>query len=388
MHLPAVGHASVIAMPTSRVRPRRTPPSRFLRAGSLLVALSAVARPVVAQQLAGPVADSLQVRRGDTLWGIARDRLGSPYRWSDIFTLNVGVVSDPHWIYPGQRLRLPGGSAQAAPAAPADAIAVAEPESEEMPSSASLAFIAHRITPAPATPASGAGRRLTAADTIRSGEWFTVPFVAAPGAPRGSGKVVAGIDVGPKGAHDAERRFQRYDRLVLTLPSDVAATVGNVVLLVRRGPDLRGGQVLLPTGIAVIDGVQNGMTTARLTRVFDDVQGGQAVVALPAEPAMATSGAATPLESRIAWISGSAELPTLYGAFVIAAGAREGVREGDRFEVVAEGRRLDAETRLPETRSAIARVIRVTEYGATALIVSQEQPAVAAGMRVRRLTTR
>ena len=128
--------------------------------------------------------------------------------------------------------------------------------------------------------------------------------------------------------------------------------------------------------------------TARLTRVFDMVEGGQAVIPLPAEPTPGSGSDATALESRIAWIAGSAELPTLYSAIVIAAGAREGVREGDRFELVTDGRSLGRDTTLPETRAAVARVIRVTEYGSTALIVSQQQPAVVAGMRVRRLTTR
>jgi hypothetical protein len=338
------------------------------------------AAPSLAAQAAGQApADSLQVRRGDTLWDLARQRLGSATRWPDIFALNVGVVADPHWIYPGQRLRLPGDPPDAAPS---DASAV--DVDEELPSSASLAFVVH----APSGARAGDGRARLAADTLRSGEWLTMPFVAAPGSPHGAGSVVAGVDVGPSGARTATRRFQRYDRIVLTLPSDVAATPGNAVLLVRRGPDLRGGQVLLPTGVATIERQEGGLVTARLTRVFDMVEGGQAVVALPAEPATGTASDATPLESRIAWIAGSAELPTLYSAVVLAAGAREGVREGDRFELVADGHALGENAVLPETRAAVARVIRVTEYGATALIVSQQQPAVTAGMRVRRLPSR
>ncbi|MET8151721.1 FG-GAP-like repeat-containing protein [Actinoplanes sp. NPDC049668] len=55
-------------------------------------------------------------RRRDTLWAIAADRLGDPRRWPEIFALNRGErypdppggrFTDPHWIYPGQRLRLP-----------------------------------------------------------------------------------------------------------------------------------------------------------------------------------------------------------------------------------------------------------------------------------------
>lgn len=366
---PGVGHDRVPPMSTHRHR-------------TILVALLAVAPALGAQELAAPARDSLQVRPGDTLWGLARDHLRDPFRWSDILALNLGAVRDPHWIYPGQRLRLPGGAATPTPdlafaeASEAPEAAISE-LGEEPPSSASLAFRTVR-------PPLGA-EATVARDTTRTSGWFAVPYVATPGAPRGAGHVVAGSDIGPQSSRAATRRFQRYDGLVLTLPADVAPVAGNAVLLVRRGPDLRDGQVLMPTGIAVIESDHAGLARARLTHVFDVVEAGQAVVALPS-PAATEAGASVPLESRIAWVAGSPELPTLYSAVVLAAGAREGVREGDRFELVAEPAPLGEQARLPEVRAAVVRVVRVTEFGATAVIVSQQQPAVNAGMRVRRIT--
>jgi hypothetical protein len=54
------------------------------------------------------------VERGDTLWSIAEEQLGSPLRWRDIAELNYGRVqpdggelTDAHWIYPGWELELP-----------------------------------------------------------------------------------------------------------------------------------------------------------------------------------------------------------------------------------------------------------------------------------------
>lgn len=50
----------------------------------------------------------------ETLWSIARDRLGAPMRWRDIADLNYGVVqpdglylTSEHWIRPGWKLALP-----------------------------------------------------------------------------------------------------------------------------------------------------------------------------------------------------------------------------------------------------------------------------------------
>jgi len=65
------------------------------------------------------------VQRGDTLWGIAKRELGDPLRWREIAELNEGrhegtsTFGDPHWIYPGWTLLLPGEAA--APTVPATA---------------------------------------------------------------------------------------------------------------------------------------------------------------------------------------------------------------------------------------------------------------------------
>jgi hypothetical protein len=384
----------MLQMPTSNPLFPRDPFRRSL-GGPLLIALLALAPSARAQSPTGADADTLRVRPGDTLWGIARTHLGNPYRWSDILALNVAVVSDPHWIYPGQRLRLPGELAARPARTPAESTDAPLTDADARPL---LAFVDERPieTPAPrpamprpaVPPLTEPPPAAVASDTARRSEWYTVPFVDAPGAPRRAGKVVDGVDVGPSDSRTAVRRFQRFDRVVITLPADAAPTPGNTVLLVRRGPDLRGGQVLLPTGMAVVEAESHGLVTARLTRVFDVVQAGQSVIALPDATAPTTAPAtavSTPLESHVVWIAGSAELPTLYGALVLAAGSRDGVREGDRFELVTDARRLSPGTSIPGTRAAIARVVRVTEFGSTALVVSQEQPAVRAGMLVRRL---
>lgn len=51
--------------------------------------------------------DSYEVQRGETLSDIARRKLGSPNRWSDIAKLNEDVIRDPHALKPGTVIRLP-----------------------------------------------------------------------------------------------------------------------------------------------------------------------------------------------------------------------------------------------------------------------------------------
>jgi hypothetical protein len=67
----------------------------------------------------------LVVEPGQTLWGIAEETVGDPYRWPEFFELNVGVeqpdgrwLRKPDLIRPGWRLKLPADAVVMSPAPP------------------------------------------------------------------------------------------------------------------------------------------------------------------------------------------------------------------------------------------------------------------------------
>jgi LysM repeat protein len=106
------------------VSPARRAAALGTAIGAMLLAgsASAVNYPVTPQQrgtaqqvaqtgvplseLAANAPDSYTVKRGDTLWDISRLFLKSPWRWPELWGMNLDQIRNPHLIYPGQILFL------------------------------------------------------------------------------------------------------------------------------------------------------------------------------------------------------------------------------------------------------------------------------------------
>jgi len=61
---------------------------------------------VALSELAPNAPDSHTVKRGDTLWDISKIFLKSPWRWPELWGMNIDQIRNPHLIYPGQVLYL------------------------------------------------------------------------------------------------------------------------------------------------------------------------------------------------------------------------------------------------------------------------------------------
>ena len=101
-HLLACAAAALAMLATGSTWAQNFPIAPGQRAKAEQVAQAGV--PL--SELAPNAPDSHTVKRGDTLWAISRIFLKSPWRWPELWGMNLQDIRNPHLIFPGQVLYL------------------------------------------------------------------------------------------------------------------------------------------------------------------------------------------------------------------------------------------------------------------------------------------
>ena len=336
------------------------------RAALAVAAALAAAGPLAAQQDTVPQGRVHVVRRGDTLWDLARQYLADPFLWPDIFRLNTDVVSDPARIYPNERLVLPG-------------MAAAAPGGNDR-----TVFYNQGGSVSDLNTVLEASRGQY--PVVRQGDFYAAGYVARDNEVAMVARVaeVVAQTVVPLSRQPA---VQVYDKVYLAADSGARITIGDRVQLLRPGRVLEGfGRVWIPTGLATVAAVDGGTATAVVVRMFDQVAPGDLVVPVAAFPVPSNvfPAASTGLQGRIVAFQRPHPVQANEEIAFLDVGRQAGVKEGDVFEVFLPRTRRDWGTR-PEIPVGRLQVVKVTQGTASARITHLEQPAIAVGQPVRRV---
>lgn len=332
------------------------------------------------------------VKRGDTLWDIAKAYLGDAFLWPEVYRLNAGVIEDPHWIYPGELLKLPGDHTKVVAAAATTSAPVNPPTaSNAADQPVSEPAIVAPALQAPATHAdTSTPMLLPRATAVRVGEYIAAPWVDKDGGPSGAGSLIESADI-PGIAYADRSRLQLNDRVFLAPPSGAAPARHALYMSYRLGPLIEDfGQIVIPTGIIEVTqpGNSGEASVGSVVKMFGEVQRGQKLIALDSGTANVT-GRPSPVTNgrmgKVRWVSESPVLANLQTYVVLDMSRRDGLTTGDQVELYQprEKANYNHSLALPEVSIAHAQILRVTPYGATAVITAQEQPKVEQGTAAR-----
>jgi LysM domain-containing protein len=371
---------------------------------ALTVALPATG--VLAQE---PLPQTHTVKKGDTLWDLAHFYLKDPFLWPGIYRQNTDVVEDPHWIYPGEVLRIapvdnvaavpkmdtpiPPGSDSAAgdSAAPQLAAADSADTMSRGPSQPSLAESDQEMAPLFETDRPRSVAEILRAYTeqpyrpLRRSEFYASGFLTE-NQRLPYGRVLGPVTPQQIKAVNVRANALPYTTIAVEAPNGASYEVGDSLLLVQLGEELEPyGDVVIPTGIGRIIETLDKRYLASVVATFGPIRNGQYV--LPVE-SFSPGGArrAVPvtdgLRASLIGGLGRQDLKEPQMVVFINKGRQDGVAPGDLFEVRRRPQRLpDGTVRVNELMATL-QIVHVRDHTATGMLLNVISPDIPPGTDV------
>jgi len=332
-----------------------------------------------------------QVRRGDTLWGLAATYLADPTLWPQIYQLNSRVIEDPHWIYPGETFALPSDAVEVAtaavqpaavqPAQPLESWTRGQEHSGVSGFGGTSLFdtspVLGRLMGDLNVEAYGEPRLVTASDFYRA------PMLLEAGEIRYSGRTVRKLEGNPLHL-PTPTGVRLHDRVIIQLDS-LDLTAGDELRAIRIETTSHHREIVRPLAMLEVTDADSRTARATVTRLFGDYQVGDLVILSEGFDVPETLTQEVDEGGLRTTLSGFEVPQDLLGEgdmVFLDSGAREGVNIGDEFIVF--DRADDAGAR-EEDRLATVRVVRVTAETSTARVVDLRDTSPEVGAAARRV---
>lgn len=368
-----------------------------------------------------PASQTHTVRKGDTLWDLARQYRNDPFLWPDIYRLNTAVVEDPHWIYPGEVLRLdPSEAVAAVPSTdtplPADTaladsalsapVAVEEPAAPDPADApASLATLTEQPQDAgdgegEMAPLFGKPAVKTMEETLRAythqvyrplrrSEFYSSGFLSE------NERLPYGNVLGPVTPPQIRAQARNvnalpYSVLAIEPPARGTYQIGDTLLVVQTGREIENhGDVVLPTGMVQVIDTAGRRYLAEVVAIYGPIRAGQHVLPAEAWGGYGGSERAVPVEHGVtAKLLGGANRQDLKAPQMVVfldKGRRDGVAPGDIFEIRRTPAELSDGTIRVDEVMATLQVVHVRDRSATARLLRIISPDITTGSKARQV---
>jgi hypothetical protein len=328
-------------------------------------------------ELAPNAPDSHTVRPGDTLWGISTLFLTSPWRWPELWGMNLEQIRNPHLIYPGQvlvlekvdgvaRLRMAGAPNGGNGNAPTNTVKLSPRVRPELLDNGAIAAIPLHLI----------GPFLNEAVVFNGNELEVAPRIVAT--QEGRVMVTRGETAYVRGDLKGARDFRLFRELV-PLADPVTKEV-----LGFEGRYVGTAEATRPQGSTTVDGkpalvpATFRVTSTRLEAVVGDrlspVPQQELVAYVPRAPS-------NPVDGHIVSVYGEGVRAGQNQIVTINRGQREGIERGHILAVWRAGRTAVDRTsvdkspmRLPDERHGLMFVFRVFDRVSYALVLNVQEP--------------
>lgn len=361
--------AALLAGPLQAAEPR-FPVTAEQRSTAQQVAQAGIAL----SELAPNAPDVYTVQTGDTLWDISKLYLKSPWRWPELWGMNLEQVRNPHLIYPGQVLLLEKSGdrarlrvAQAGSGAPENTVRLSPRVRSNLLESGAIGSLPlHLITPF-----------LTEAVIYSDDELKRAPRIVA--APEGYVSMTQGQLAYVAGDLQPASGYRLFREPTPLYDFDTNELLGFEARFVGTAEFKRpGGAILDPNGKPLVV-----PATVTIQSVRMEASVGDRVAPLPKRDldAYAPHHPNGPMSGRVLQVYGDALSAGQNQIVALNRGARDGVERGHVLALWRHGERL-AKTiddqrvtlQLPNEPNGLLFVFNVFERTSYALIVSANVP--------------